>query len=285
MAADDLLKPYSAFTTVKASFASDHVLHVALNRPAELNNMPMEFWEEFRQVFEIVRQDSNVRCVVISGGECRIFTAGLDLMSFAPVLTGSSSGPKDPAREALKFMNLVTMMQNAFTAIEDCYKPVISAVHGACIGAGVDLITACDIRYASSDAFFSIKEIDIGLAADVGTLQRIGKIVGNESWVREIAFTARNVPAAEGLQFGLFSKILPRESLLDEALKTAKIIAAKSPVAALSTKHILNHARDHSVKESLHYVGMWNSVMTNTQDLPIAVKASMSKKTPVFPKL
>lgn len=127
--------------------------------------------------------------------------------------------------------------------------------------------------------------MDIGLAADIGTLQRLPKVVGNDSWVRELAFTGRNFGADEALQFGLVSKVLPREELLAQAVKTAQFIAAKSPIAVCGTKHVLNYSRDHSVKEGLDYVALWNSVMTNTKDLSIAIAATMSKQKPVFPKL
>ncbi|KAJ3213260.1 putative enoyl CoA hydratase [Dinochytrium kinnereticum] len=192
----------------------------------------------------------------------------------------------DVARTALRILPEIELMQESFTAIERCDRPVIAAVHGFCIGGGIDLITACDIRLCSSDANFSVKEVDIGLAADIGTLQRLPRVVGNQSWVREVCLTARNFDAKEALQVGLVSKVLPTKvELVDEALKLAAVIASKSPVATVGTKHILNYSRDHTVAEGLHYVALWNSVMLNTEDVPAAITANLSKQKPKFSKL
>ncbi|TPX57853.1 hypothetical protein PhCBS80983_g03556 [Powellomyces hirtus] len=273
---------YGALNTVRLSFPAPAVLLVELHRPSDLNSMNKAFWVEFRKVFEAVREDTNVRAVVISGGEGKHFTAGLDLKDFTGSLIGEA---QDPARKAIGFLSLVNAMQASFTAIEECGRAVIVAVHGACIGAGIDLMTACDIRYAANDASFSIKEVDIGLVADVGTLQRMPKVVGNDSWMRELAFTGRRFPASEALQHGLVSKVVPRTELMATALATATEIASKSPVVTLGVKHILNYSRDHSVADGLNYVGVWNSAMTNTQDLQIAIAANLGKRKAVFPKL
>ncbi|KAJ3004851.1 putative enoyl CoA hydratase, partial [Thoreauomyces humboldtii] len=262
--------------TVRISFAAEHVLHVELFRPKVMNQMNMRLWKEFRAVFEHIRTDSDVRCVVVSGGTTsKHFTAGLDLQEFGPAL--STPNP-DSARNSIALRNMIDGMQASFQAIHDCGRPVVAAVHGACIGAGIDLITACDVRYASEDAVFSIKEVDIGLAADIGTLQRLPKVVGNDSWVRELAFTGRTFPATEALAQGLLSKTVPREQLFATALKTATIIASKSPIAVHGTKEVLNYSRDHSVVEGLHYVSLWNSAMLNTVDVGLAVKANLSRK-------
>ncbi|KNC98184.1 uncharacterized protein SPPG_06587 [Spizellomyces punctatus DAOM BR117] len=279
----DIATSYAEFQTLRITSPSEHVLHVELNRPKQMNSMNHQFWHDMRDVFRRIRADTNVRAVVISGGECRMFTAGLDLKAFGSTFT---TGDEDPARKALNFLPLVHDMQESFTAIENCMRPVIVAVHGACIGGGIDLITACDIRFATKDAFFSIKEVDIGLAADIGTLQRLPKVVGNDSWVRELAFTGRNFGVAEALQFGLVSKIVEnKQDLVAEAIKTATFIATKSPIAVVGTKQVLNYSRDHTTAEGLQYVGLWNAAMTNTQDIPIAIQANLAKTKPVFPKL
>ncbi len=157
-------------------------------------------------------------------------------------------------------------MQESFTAIEKCPQPVIAAVHSACIGGGVDLLCACDIRYASKDSFFSIKEVDVGLAADVGTLQRMPKIVGNEGFVRELAYTARRFDAKEAFERGFITRVLEcKDATLKAALETAEVIASKSPVAVVGTKRFLVHARDHTVQEGLEYAANWNMVMLETE--------------------
>lgn len=142
---------------------------------------------------------------------------------------------------------------------------VVVCVHGGCIGAGIDLITAADIRYCSADAVFSVKEVDVGLAADVGTLQRLPKVVGNASWVKDVCLTARTFNASEALTQGLVSAVLPdRKALYETGMKTCLAIANKSPVAVIGTKHILNYSRDHCVQDSLNYVATWNAAMLQT---------------------
>ncbi|KAJ3192557.1 putative enoyl CoA hydratase [Irineochytrium annulatum] len=270
----------TAFETLRVT-VDNAVCHVELNRPRKLNAMNPKFWEEMRVCFEELKKDMSVRAIVISGGDAKGFTGGLDLSeSFMAGFEG------DPARAAIRFLPLVESMQASFTSIEKCGKPVIAAVHGPCIGGGIDLITACDVRICTSDALFSVKEVDIGLAADVGTLQRLPKVVGNQSWVRDICMSARNFGAAEALKFGLVSQIVSSKAeAVDEALKWARAVAAKSPIAVHGTKHILNYSRDHTVDEGLHYVAVWNSVMLNTQDLGIALSAAAQKQKPIFPKL
>ncbi|KAG0245349.1 protein transport protein S31 [Mortierella sp. GBA43] len=239
------------FKTVSVTFPAPFVAHVQLNRPKKLNAIDHDMWFDIRNAFRTIRDDADVRAVVLSGAG-RGFTSGIDY---------------------------------CLSAIERCDKAVIAAVHGACIGGGIDITTACDIRYASKDAFFSVKEVDVGLAADVGTLQRLPKVVGNISWVRELCLTARNFDAAEALEHGFISKILPDPAkVVEEAIATAKLIAEKSPVAAIGTKHLLNYSRDHSVQEGLDYTAAWNMVMLTTPDLPAAAAAAMQKQKATFAK-
>jgi len=233
-------------------------------------------------VFEQIKADSDVRAVIVSGAG-RLFTAGLDLTDNA--ISGMDRS-RDPARTAYNLRPRILDLQETFTAIEMSDKPVIAVVHNGCIGAGVDLITACDIRLATKDAYFSVKEIDIGLAADLGTLQRLPKVMGNHSLVREICLTGRNFSAAEALQHGLVSKLLEtKEEALAEALKLANDIASKSPVAVVGTKHLLNYSRDHSVAEGLAYTAFWNAAMLNTEDIAKCFESFTTKKKPKFAKL
>ncbi|XP_066288317.1 delta(3,5)-Delta(2,4)-dienoyl-CoA isomerase, mitochondrial-like [Branchiostoma lanceolatum] len=161
----------------------------------------------------------------------------------------------DTAMKALKKTTNIRQFQETFSVIEKCPKPVIAAVHSACVGGGVDLITACDIRLCTQDAWFQIKQVDIGLPADVGTLQRLPKVIGNDSLARELAFTGRRLKAEEAKQMGLVSGIYPdREAVLEAALDLATTIASKSPIAVQVTKISMVYSRDHSVKEGLGHV-------------------------------
>ncbi|CAO3601476.1 unnamed protein product [Absidia cylindrospora] len=211
-----------------------------------------------------------------------MFTAGLDLTETAISL--ESEG--DLARLAYSKRAHLKEFQGAFTAIEECDKPVIAAVHSGCYGAGVDMITACDMRYCTKDALFCVKEVDIGLAADVGSLQRLPKVLGNQSLVRELCYTGRNFYADEALQHGLVNRVYDtQEELVAEALKMAALIASKSPVAVIGTKHNLLYARDHSVAEALNYTVTWSSAMLNTEDIPKSFAAFVSKEPAKYSKL
>lgn len=272
----------SSFTTLKVSKA-DNVGRVTLNRPEKRNAMNTAFWRECRRAFDELGEDPDVRVIIVSG-EGKAFSSGLDMTDIG--LDLSLAPNVDVARKAFRFKKHVAVMQEAFNAIERVPQPVIAAVHGACIGAGVDLISACDIRLASAEAVFSIKEVQIGLAADLGTLQRLPKIVGNDSIVRELAYTGRNFTAQEGAAFGLFSRVLPSPGeLADAALALAKEIASKSPVAVVGTKANLRFSREHNTADGLEYMTTWNMAALQTEDLAKAVEANMTKTPPSFSKL
>jgi delta(3,5)-delta(2,4)-dienoyl-CoA isomerase len=190
---------------------------------------------------------------------------------------------EDIARKCRKMYKIVQKCQDSMSSLEKCVKPVIVAIHNGCIGAGVDMICGADIRYCSSDAYFQIKEVDVGLAADVGTLQRLPKIVGNESLVRELAFTARKMFADEALKLGLISRVFPdKKSMIENALEVAATIAKKSPVAVQGTKFHLIYSRDHGVDESLEYQRSWNQSMLLSEDLLKSGMAMMSKSEAEF---
>jgi delta(3,5)-delta(2,4)-dienoyl-CoA isomerase len=192
----------------------------------------------------------------------------------------------DTSRKAVALNRIIANFQESFTVIEKCPKPVIAAIHGACIGAGVDLICACDMRYCTQDAWFQIKEVDIGIVADVGTLQRLPKIVGNDSLVRELCFTARVLKAKESQEFGLVSKMFAdKEAMLIGTLEVAALIASKSPIAVQGTKESLIYARDHSVDEALRQVRTMNQSMLQSEDVMKAITAAMTKEQPVYAKL
>uniref|UniRef100_A0A7E4V4A4 Delta(3,5)-Delta(2,4)-dienoyl-CoA isomerase, mitochondrial n=1 Tax=Panagrellus redivivus TaxID=6233 RepID=A0A7E4V4A4_PANRE len=256
------------------------VTNVQLNRPAQRNALNGHLWQEIGAVFNFLSTDPDTRVVIISGNG-KAFCAGLDLKDSQDILQTPTDASDDPARRARRFREKIVSYQAAFKAIEDCPKPVIAAIHGSCIGGGVDLITACDIRVACSETVFCIKEVDIGMAADTGSLNRLPKICGNESWVREIALTARRFDETEALQHDLISKVYDnRDDMIKGCEKLAISIASKSPVAIQGTKVILNYSRDHSVTDSLNFVANWNMSQLMTEDIPKAALAVFNKQPP-----
>ncbi|KAL6733802.1 hypothetical protein Aduo_004418 [Ancylostoma duodenale] len=285
------LRPFARLLSTTSSLnaelevqeASSHVYHVKLNRPDRRNTFTVELWKDMKTTFDKLADDPKCRAIVISGNG-KSFCAGIDLQHGMGELVGMLMNDDiDVGRKGRMLRRIITTCQDGYTAIETCPKPVIAAIHSHCIGAGVDLITACDIRYASSDAVFNIKEVDIGMAADVGTLNRIQKIVGNDSWTREIAFTSRDVCADEALKFGLVSRVFNSEKeVVEEALHLARTIAEKSPIAVQGTKEVLNHARNHTIPESLDFVKTWNMSQLQSSDLRNGAMAAMSKQKPEF---
>ncbi|MEE6490534.1 hypothetical protein FKM82_015898 [Ascaphus truei] len=235
------------------------------------------FHREMVLCFRAIAVDVNCRAVVISGAG-KMFTSGIDLMDMSSDVLEQQG--EDTARMAWNMRRKISEYQETFSVIEKCPKPVIVAIHNGCIGGGVDLITACDIRYCTQDAWFQVKEVDIGLAADVGTLQRLPKIIGSQSLVNELALTARKMISDEARSSGLVSRVFPdKSSLLLAAFDLASEIASKSPVAVQGTKVNLLYSRDHSVQEGLDYMTCWNMSMLQTQDIMKSVQALMEKKT------
>nr|XP_045600528.1 delta(3,5)-Delta(2,4)-dienoyl-CoA isomerase, mitochondrial-like [Procambarus clarkii] len=274
------------FETLAVSVPKDHVFHVQLNRTEKLNALNKIMWREVGECFDKLAEDPDCRAVVLSGTG-KLFTTGIDLGDLTQ-MAGIVMSDDDVARKCRALRKIISSYQESFTAIEKCPKPVISAVHNACIGAGVDLICSADIRYCSSDAWFQVKEVDVGLAADVGTLQRLPKIIGNQSLVRELCFSARKFFSSEALQCGFVSRVFEdKDSLLEAALDMASTIASKSPVAVQTTKIALVHSRDHSVQEGLDNLANINMTMLQSEDLRISAMSLMSKgKTKaVFAKL
>jgi len=260
------------------SFPSEFVMHVEFDRPDKLNSMNVPMWEEMAQCFHKADKDEDVRAIVLSG-KGRMFTAGLDLLEAAQQLPRKEEN--DVARHAFFLHKFIGIAQESCTSIDKCLKPVISAVHGACIGGGVDVITACDVRMCTKDAFYSVKEVDVGLAADLGSLQRLTKIIGSDSLVRELCYTGRRMKADEAERAGLVSKVFAdKEELMKGALELAADIATKSPVAVQSIKLNLNYSRDHSVDEGLQFIRSWNASMLQTEDLMKSAQALLTKKTP-----
>ena len=257
-----------------------HVAHLELSAPEKLNAMGSDFWDGVGDVVAEIDADRDVRAMVITGAG-RAFTAGLDLMEMMSRLPISTDGRPDGRRQA-RLHQLIRDMQRAITSIERCRVPVVAAVHGYCIGGGIDLITACDIRLAAADALFSVREVRLAIVADTGTLQRLPAIVG-PGVARELAFTGRDFDASYAERVGLVNRVLPdRAACHAAAFELAREIAANPPLAVEGTKTVLNEARRSEIDRGLEYVATWNAAHLVTQDLGMAVAAFVSKEPPEY---
>ena len=261
---------------------SDHVANLVLSRPDELNTMSRDFWVELGDVLEEINKNSEVRVVVMSSTG-KHFCAGMDLSAFSNGVDNIPDEKKpDHARIGEAVYRVAKELQGYITSLEKIRVPVIAAIHGGCIGGAVDLVTACDIRLASKDAFFCIQEINIGMAADVGTLQRLPKIIP-DSKMREMAYTGRRMYADEAKETGLVSDTYEsQEEMLAAANELAKVIASKSPVAIYGLKAVMNYSRDHSVSEGLEYNALWSGAMLSQKDMTEAITANMEKRDATF---
>jgi len=260
---------------------SDSVAHVRLSRPDELNSMIPEFWRELPEIVTGISDAASARVVVISSTG-KHFSAGMDLSVFSD---GHLQADAELGRKHARMRSNAKVLQWSFTALEKARIPVLAAVQGGVIGGAVDLVTACDMRYATADAFFCIQEINIGMTADVGTLQRIGKIIP-EGVARELAYTGRRMPAQRAYEVGLVQEVYPdHDALLAGVLDTAREIAGKSPLAIWGTKVSMNYARDHSVDDSLEQIATWQSGMFQPADMMETFVAKSEKRRPVFPDL
>lgn len=256
---------------------SGNVATVWLDRPDALNAMAPPFWDGFPSVIEALGEDDNVRVIVIAG-RGRAFTAGIDLKGFAPMLAGVT--PDVATRQEL-YRN-IRRMQHTFSVLASCSKPVIAAVHGYCLGAGVDMITACDIRLAAADAVFSVREAKLGFVADVGTAQRLPKVV-NAGAAAELMFTGKDIDAESAHAIGLVSHVYPdADTLHKEAAAMAEEIAANSPLAVQGAKHIMRVGETLSTDEALDYMAVWNSSFLASEDIREAMTAYLEKRKPRF---
>ena len=263
----------------------DHVCNMVLNRPNELNTMTRDFWVELGDALEEINRDSDVRVVILSSTG-KHFCAGMDLSAFSNGVDDIPDDSKpDHARVGEVLYRTAKELQGYISKLEQIRVPVIAAVHGGVIGGALDLITACDMRFASNDAFFCIQEINIGMAADVGTLQRLPKIIP-DSKMREMAYSGRRMLADEAKDSGLVGEVYETQDVMMNAInKLAKEIASKSPVAIYGLKAVMNYSRDHSVNDSLDFNALWSGAMLSQKDMTEAMTAQMEKRDASFDKM
>ncbi|XP_069692433.1 delta(3,5)-Delta(2,4)-dienoyl-CoA isomerase, mitochondrial [Periplaneta americana] len=273
------------FKTLNVTVPDPFVYHVELNRPKKMNAMDNTMWTEIGECFKGLGDNPDCRAIVLSGAG-KIFCSGIDLFDAAQI-NSQLAEHDDIARKCKVMLSKIKHYQDSLSSLEKCPKPVISAIHSACIGGAVDLITVADIRLCTSDAWFQVKEVDIGMAADVGTLQRLPRVIGSESLARELAFTARKMMATEAKECGLVSRVFDdKESMLQGALEMAKEIASKSPLAVQGSKISMVYSKDHTIQEGLDHIRLWNMTMLQSEDFMNAAMAQATKSPPpTFSKL
>ncbi len=270
----------------------NHVATVWLDRPEARNAMGPAFWDDLTSAMTDVSTDVDVRAVVVAARGPH-FSVGLDLKAMAGLLTGGDArgagqergngdGPPSMAIRAVAARAGVKRLQRSISAVADCPKPVLAAIHGYCIGGGVDLASACDIRLASADAIFSVRETKVAIVADLGSLQRLPQIIG-KGHVAELAYTGKDITAARAKEIGLVNEVFDdAEAVVSAARAMAAEIAANSPLAVEGTKAVLTAGEGRSVAEGLDYVAAWNAGFLQSDDLVEAMAAFMAKRPPEF---
>ncbi|HNE89212.1 MAG TPA: crotonase/enoyl-CoA hydratase family protein, partial [Actinomycetota bacterium] len=259
----------------------EKVGHVRLNRPDALNTMIPQFWSELPQVIAELSDRGDVRAIVVSSTG-KHFSAGMDLSVFT---SSGLSLDGEPGRRNATFMLLVKRLQESFTALERARVPVLAAVQGGCIGGAVDMVCAADMRYASADAYFVIQETNIGMTADVGTLQRLPKLIP-DGVAREMVYTGRRMSAQRALEVGLVNEVFDdHEALVAGVLEIAAEIATKSPLTLWGAKEALVYARDHSVPDSLHQIALWQTGAFQPADMMESFAAKGEKRAPDYEDL
>lgn len=267
-----------SFTTLSLNLA-EGIAEIRLNRPDKSNAMNEAMWQEIRQAFNWVDATPEARVAILSG-EGKNFCAGIDLTMLGSIQQRIAHPDGARSRETLR--RLILDLQDCLSSIERCRKPVIAAIQGACVGGGLDLVTCCDMRYASTDAIFSIKEIDLAMVADVGTLQRLPHLIG-QGLSRELAYTGRNIDAEEAEKIGLINRVFVTKTALTAAVREiAQNIASKSPLAIRGIKEVMNFSRDHSVADGLNFVATWNAALLLSGDLNECISAQREKRMPRF---
>lgn len=261
---------------------SDGIAHLRFSRPDKFNSFIPAFWRELPTAIDDISSNARARVIVLSA-EGKHFTAGMDISVFMEGALDAPPENREVAAEAFRFH--VRSLQDTFTALENARQPVLAAIQGGAVGAGVDLATACDCRYASADTFFCVQETAIGMTADVGTFPRLAKIIP-EGWARQMAYTAERVPAGKAKEIGLVNEVYEtHEALLNGVMEIANKIAAHSPLAVTGCKQMINYARDHSTRDTLDYIGLWNAAMLRSEDIKESYIAKSEKRAPAFSEL
>lgn len=268
------------------TFPAEYVAHVEINRPEKINAFKEVMWNNLSQIFTALSHDPSIRAILFTGAGPKGFTAGLDVQAAASEGQLTKPATVDGARTANALRRHILEFQACITSLEKCEKPVIVVMHGISFGLALDMALACDIRISTADTKFSVKEVDIGIAADIGTLTRLPHSVGNHSFVKDVALSARVFGSDEALQHGLVSRVYKdKTEAVDEGLKLASLIASKSPVAVVGTKELINYSRDKPIMEGLNYTAVWNMAMLQTQDVKDAMLSGLQKRTAKFSKL
>ena len=258
----------------------DRIAHIQLSRPAKRNSMTPSFWRELPAIVADIDGHAKARAIVISSTGPR-FSSGMDLAAFGG---GGNAGDERTARvrHGAAFYDSTSHLQRSFSCLEECRIPVLVAVQGGCIGGGVDMVSACDMRYATQDAFFTIFEINIGMTADVGTFPRLVKLIP-EGVVRELAYTGRRMSADEAKEVGLVNRVFEdQDAMLEGVFEVAREIASKPPLAVYGCKRMINYARDHSTADGLDYIAIWNASFLQGAEMQEAMLANRQQRPGEF---
>ena len=259
-----------------------HIAHVQLKRPDEYNTMNTAFWQELPAVIHAIDAAASARVIVLSSTG-KHFTAGMDLSVFTNPGEDLFGGEAGRRQEIMR--HRVKVLQAAFNSLEQVRMPVLAAIQGGCIGGGVDMVSACDSRYCTADAFFCVKETNIGMTADLGTLQRLPRVM-SPGLARELCYTARRLPADEALAAGLVNRVFDdHPALLEGVFEIAAQIAQQSPLAVAGTKEMLNYSRDHTLADSLNYMAVWQTGMFQPTDMAEVFTAKAQGREALFEDL
>lgn len=262
----------------------NNVAHIQMNRPDAFNSMTRPFWNELPAIVSDISDNARARVIVLSSTG-KHFCAGMDLAVFTDGDGVTMGKDGDPQVRNEAFRRHIHHLQDTFSVIDEARIPVLAAIQGGCIGGAVDMISSCDIRYVSADAYFVIQEINIGMTADVGTFPRLCKLIP-EGWVRELAYTGRKLTAEKAKEIGLVNEIYPdHASLVAAVMETAREIASKSPLAVAGSKVMINYARDHTIRDGLDYIATWQTGMFAPAHMMEAFQAKGQKREGVFPDL
>ncbi|KAL0291719.1 UNVERIFIED_CONTAM: Delta(3,5)-Delta(2,4)-dienoyl-CoA isomerase, peroxisomal [Sesamum radiatum] len=267
---------------IRQKSPDSRVFYLFIDRASRGNSLSRDFFTEFPAALSSLDLNPEAGVIILSGVGNH-FCTGIDLQLLNSL--SQETRAADTGHTGEKLRREIKFLQRAVTAIEECRKPVIAAVHGACLGGGVDIITACDVRYSTENAFFSVKEVDLAITADLGSLQRLPGIIGFGN-AMELALTARRFSGLEAKDLGLVTRVFSTKEALEKGVaEIAEDIAAKSPLAVTGTKRVLIQSRDLTLHQGLDYVATWNSGVLLSDDLTEAISAQHQKRKPLYAKL